>query len=225
MYEVDEVRDLSDPTVAETDRFRRRIAELEQVVRELRQRQPHRYSLATSNTAPSTAHSANRTNPAAATSSAPVTINPATANTVISELEDKGQDSKKRRVIVDRFARFKIDEAAMAAVASAAAAHRHDVPIRGGGGGDGDGDEAMMMVKLEHDVEGRTGGAAGGGEEEKKDYRTEPYTTNLLPGEEMVYDRIGRRTFLGATAGKSMLRRVSTAVPTFISLLYRLDEC
>jgi hypothetical protein len=73
---------------------------------------------------------------------------------------------------VDRFARFKMDEAAMAEVAAAAAA----------------GDDAGSKPK---------------------DYRAEPYQTHQLPGEEIVYDRIGRKTFLGAPAGKSMLRRVS----------------
>ena len=134
----------NDPDVAESDRLRKRIAELEQVVRELRQRNPSRTS------APS--------------SSLPVEAESAES--------DRGGDSKKRRVIVDRFARFKMDEAAMAEVAAAAAA----------------GDDAGSQPK---------------------DYRAEPYQTHQLPGEEIVYDRIGRKTFLGAPAGKSMLRRVS----------------
>jgi hypothetical protein len=45
-----------------------------------------------------------------------------------------------------------------------------------------------------------------------RSYRDEPYSTNLLPGEELVYDQTGRKTFLGAPAGKSMLRRVSSAI-------------
>jgi hypothetical protein len=163
VYEVDEARDMNDPTVIETDHLRKRIAELEQVVRELRQRNPARH---------------------AATSSTPV------------DVDDK--DSKKRRVIVDRFARFKIDEAAMAAVAHAAAAGQEDTDsLTGGDSRRSSGGELGPQMD------------AGKG---KKDYRAEPYTTYLLPGEEMVYDRIGRKTFLGAAAGKSMLRRVSDRV-------------
>jgi hypothetical protein len=128
VYEVDETRDLHDPNVAETDRMRGRIAELEQVVRELRQKNPGRGQPASSDS-------------------------------------DGEKGDKKRRVIVDRYARFKIDEATMAAVAAQA-----------------DGEE--------------------------KTYKNEPYSASLLPGEEIVYDQTGRKTFLGAPAGKSMLRRV-----------------
>ena len=134
MYEVDEMRDQHDPNVAETDRLRNRIAELEQVVRELRQK----------NTAKPQAPSSD---------------------------SDGERGDKKRRVIVDRYARFKIDEAAMAAVAAQAAGDKSDEP--------------------------------------GKSYKDELYSVYQLPGEEIVYDQTGRRTFLGAPAGKSMLRRVS----------------
>jgi hypothetical protein len=144
----------NDPTIIEEDRLRRRIAELEQVVRELRQRQPIRSSISNPSTAP-----------------------PA---------QDLEAANKKRRVIVDRFARFKIDEAAMAAVAAAAGREAHPAsssPEDGSGGSE---------------RERRKGG-----------YGAEPYNTHQLPGEEMVSDTIGRKTFLGAPAGKSMLRAVS----------------
>lgn len=147
----------SDPTIAESERLRRRIAELEQVVRELRQKQPSRV--------------------------------PAAPPPRSSEEPDREQDNKKRRVIVDRLARFKIDEAALAEVAAAA--------TKGETGGD-----PIPQTTLAQDQ------AKGG----KKDYKGEPYHTWLLPGEEMVHDRIGRKTFLGAPAGRSMLRRVRGCV-------------
>jgi len=159
---------MNDPDVAESDRLRKRIAELEQVVRELRQRNPNRAS------------------------NAPPALNSTSSYNV--DIDDKGQDSKKRRVIVDRFARFKIDEAAMAAVADAAAAGQES--------------EGDSKLQIRPSSSGNAGPAIDAGRG-KTDYKAEPYTTYLLPGEEMVYDRIGRKTFLGAAAGKSMLRRVS----------------
>lgn len=168
---------MNDPEVIETDRLRKRIAELEQVVRELRQKNPNRVS----NAPPALSST---TTPAAA-STVPFMSTPDIDG------ENKGQ---KRRVIVDRFARFKIDEAAMAAVASAAAAgNDHNTSPKSG-------DSRRSSTTYEgHPLDTVTG---------KKDYKAEPYGTYLLPGEEMVYDRIGRKTFLGAAAGKSMLRRV-----------------
>jgi len=167
---------MNDPTVIETDHLRKRIAELEQVVRELRQRNPARQSNAAAQ---------------ASATALPMPVS------IPAESDDKGQDSKKRRVIVDRFARFKIDEAAMAAVANAAAAGQDNADDSVTGG---DSRRSSGGLELGAQMD------AGRG---KKDYRAEPYTTYLLPGEEMVYDRIGRKTFLGAAAGKSMLRRVS----------------
>ena len=136
MYEVDE-RDPDDPTTIETDHLRSRIAELEQVVRELRQKQP-RSSIS-------------------------------------------ADDDKKRRVIVDRFAKFKLDEAAMAEIAKASRI-------------DGSGSLHIDWSVLPGVENGK--------------YGTEPYSAHLLPGEEMVHDAIGRKTFIGAPAGRSMLRRV-----------------
>jgi len=154
----------SDPTVAESDRLKKRIAELEQVVRELRQKHVPRQS----QPAPATSSTAG-----AASFSAPTPL-------ITIDEPDKGQDSKKRRVIVDRFARFKIGEAALADMA--AAAHR-DSPGAGPPHSSGDG-------------------------EGKVDYKTETYHMNMNPGEEMIQDKVGRKTFLGAPAGASMLRRV-----------------
>jgi hypothetical protein len=156
----------SDPTVAESDRLKKRIAELEQVVRELRQKHVPRQS----QPAPAISSTAGATSASA----------PAPTPLITIDEPDKGQDSKKRRVIVDRFARFKIGEAALADMA--AAAHR-DSPGAGPphSGGDGEG---------------------------KVDYKTETYHMNMNPGEEMIQDKVGRKTFLGAPAGASMLRRV-----------------
>jgi hypothetical protein len=159
-----ELTNRSDPTVAESDRLKKRIAELEQVVRELRQK-----------------HVPRQNQPAAATSTATGTASASAPTPLITIDEpDKGQDSKKRRVIVDRFARFKIGEAALADMA--AAAHR-DSPGAGPPHSSGDG-------------------------EGKVDYKTETYHMNMNPGEEMIQDKVGRKTFLGAPAGASMLRRV-----------------
>ena len=156
---------MSDPTVAEGDRLKKRIAELEQVVRELRQKH-----------VPRQAAVASTSNAASASASA------ATPLITIDEADrDRGQDNSKRRVIVDRFARFKIGEAALADVAAAA---NRDSPDPG----------------QTH---------AGGDEEAKVDYKTETYHMHMNPGEEMVHDKVGRKTFLGAPAGASMLRRVS----------------
>jgi hypothetical protein len=90
-------------------------------------------------------------------------------------------------VIVDRFARFKIGEAALADMA--AAAHR-DSPGAGPPHSSGEG-------------------------EGKVDYKTETYHMNMNPGEEMIQDKVGRKTFLGAPAGASMLRRVCRLHSTF----------
>jgi len=38
----------------------------------------------------------------------------------------------------------------------------------------------------------------------------------MKPGEEMVHDSVGRKTFLGAPAGASMLRRVSPSISNLI---------
>lgn len=236
MYEVDEARDSNDPDVHEHDRLRSRIAELEQVVRELRQRNHHQDS--------HSHHAARRS----------ITeLRPAATNSAVPpqeeerEAEDEGSaevdESKKRRVMVDRLARFKIDEAAMAAVADAAASSHHAIHDDAGPPGlsvsitaaDGEGEMQCggegsgQTDRLEGTrIEATTAGVGAGGREQceagkeggggaedggeagkKKDYRAEPYTTYLLPGEEMVYDKIGRRTFLGAPAGRSMIRRVS----------------
>ncbi|WWD03083.1 hypothetical protein V865_001129 [Kwoniella europaea PYCC6329] len=155
VYEIDEARDMNDPEVAEAERLRRRIAELEQVVRELRQRAPTR-SQAQSNATP-----------------APL------SPLAFPAVEDSAGEDKKRRVIVDRFARFKIDEAKdVENSAAAAGTALHDNPAG---------------PSVHHD---------------NADYKSEPYQTYLLPGEEMSSDKTGRKVFLGALTGKTMLRRL-----------------
>lgn len=164
--------------MAESERLKRRIAELEQVVRELRQKNPSR-----SNAPPPAA-------PAAPT--------PA----VVLDDPDRGQDNKKRRVIVDRFARFKLDEAALAEVAAAASRERSHEP---------EGHTTSTAGVPSNTASGPSGGSGaprpptGDG---KEDYRSEPYRMFMNPGEEMVHDSVGRKTFLGAPAGQSMLRRI-----------------
>jgi len=135
-----------------SDHYRRRIAELEQVLKELRQT--------------SLRH----------TRSDITMIDP-----------EKGLHHAKRRVIVDRFARFKIDEAVTAQVEAAAKSS-----------GNGNGTDAHAKGPP---VPMFPPGKDNGGE---------PYCTNPIPGEEIVHDRSGRRTFLGAPAGRSLLRRVGS---------------
>jgi hypothetical protein len=140
---------------------------------------------------------------------------------VDGEADKAGQDNKKRRVIVDRYARFKIDEAAMAQVAANAVTNgaSKGAPMSGGPGpklgennrafGSEDAGQPPLpggpLRQKRSASDGDTFLAKAG----SKDYMGEPYRTGLLPGEEIVYDRSGRKTFLGAPAGKSMLRRVS----------------
>lgn len=154
--------------MAESERLKRRIAELEQVVRELRQKNPSR-----SNAPP----------PAPAAVAVPV------------DEPDRGQDNKKRRVIVDRFARFKLDEAALAEVAAAASRERSHEP---------EGHPPMAMTGPEPNASGSRP-ATG---DSTHNYKSEPYRMYMNPGEEMVHDSVGRKTFLGAPAGQSMLRRI-----------------
>lgn len=102
----------------------------------------------------------------------------------------------KRRVVVDRFARFKIDEAAMAAVASAAEAAGELPDMKPSRRSLSSGESSAKTLNTDSVPEGT------------KDYGGEPYETYLLPGEEMAHDKIGRKTFLGASAGRSMIRKV-----------------
>lgn len=129
----------NDPEVIETDRLRRRIAELEQVVRELRQRHPPRGSAQTTNPTP----------------------------------------DDKRRVIVDRFAKFKLGEVAAAA-------------------GQGIGSV----------VSNPSDGSPDSSIASKREIYSEPYDAASLPGEDMVSDKAGQKTFLGAPAGKPIFRRI-----------------
>ena len=230
---------MNDPTVAESVRLRRRIAELEQVVRELRQRQPPKSS---STSAPTI-------------SSNTVTTTDGPFSSYVDEAGDtadeKGQG--RRRVIIDRFARIKIDEAAMQAVAASAGvlsdingrpstagsagSHVRSMPVGGGHSRDDSRDDLSPTDEdksrdVDENIEvigkdGRRGSRDKGKAETRetrgtKDYRTEPYTTYLLPGEEMVSDSTGQRTFLGASAGKSMLRRVSIS---FLTPSTSCDKC
>ncbi|WWC89229.1 uncharacterized protein L201_004147 [Kwoniella dendrophila CBS 6074] len=188
VYEIDEARDINDPDVIETDRLRRRIAELEQVVRELRQKAPTRAQ--------------------AQLASVPTTP-AATASTTLTE-EGSGED-KKRRVIVDRFARFKLDEAKDVENSAAAAGSRSItpnppawapqsvIPSRSGN----------LHIRSNIDPTALRDSPAGPSTTHgNDDYKSEPYQTYLLPGEEMSSDKTGRKVFLGVSTGKSMLRRL-----------------
>lgn len=160
----------NDPDVIETDRLRRRIAELEQVVRELRQRHPPRGAAAQP--------------PPVATTAVP----PST-------------DAEKRRVIVDRYARFKIGEA-FAAVGNGV------MPDGTSAGNLSDASPSSSSVaSVKH-----------------RDVYAEPYSAGALPGEEMVSDTQGRKTFLGTPAGKPMIRRLREIVHGKTKSLGGVDE-
>ena len=177
-----------DPEVSEADHLRGRVAELEQVVRELRQRQPPRSNQTSNN-------------------------NTVTASVTTAPGAESENERKRRRVIVDRFARFKMDEAAMAEVAAAAAA-------QGGLGAQQAriaADQAMEEAHMAQAQASRKSSITSNPEElsvsppsqSQVDEAQEPYKPYLLPGEEMVKDSSGRKTFLGPPAGRSMIRRVS----------------
>ncbi|WWD17199.1 hypothetical protein CI109_101637 [Kwoniella shandongensis] len=204
VYEIDEARDLNDPEVAETDRLRRRIAELEQVVRELRQRTPAR---------------------GVQTSNVPTAPVPRQIEIIIDD--PAGEDGKKRSVIVDRFARFKLDEAKHAENQAAAAASGTGTPdLTTWTPNKMIFQKSLAELESRHSSGGHTDDVAVGGPSTStdarhqggtvlsKDYTAEPYSAHLLPGEEMVADRSGMKTFLGALAGKSMLRRLRELAST-----------
>ncbi|TYJ55982.1 hypothetical protein B9479_003367 [Cryptococcus floricola] len=168
VYEIDEQRDPNDPEVAESDRLRRRVAELEQVVRDLRQKPSARA-------------------PAPSKAASPL---------------DHGSDGENRRVIIDRYARFKLDEAQ--AADNVARLGQNPAPVtdkaeRSSQEASG-GDEGPTRTQ---NGEGHESGRQGSG---SADYRAEPYTANLLPGDEIMHDTSGRTVYLGASAGQSMLR-------------------
>ncbi|BEJ13037.1 hypothetical protein CspHIS471_0302110 [Cutaneotrichosporon sp. HIS471] len=154
VYEVDEARDPNDPEVIETDRLRRRIAELEQVVRELRQRHPPRNQAQQQATV-------NTTNMGSI-------AGPATAD-------------DKRRVIVDRFAKFKLGEVGAGTTWSA------NTPT----GSDASPESTVSL---------------------NRPHYAEPYNAASLPGEDLVSDKQGSKTFLGAPAGKPLFRRLREIV-------------
>lgn len=176
-----------DPEVSEADHLRGRVAELEQVVRELRQRQPARSNQTSHNTT--------------------------TASVTTAPGAESENERKRRRVIVDRFARFKMDEAAMAEVAAAAAA-------QGGLGAQQASVAAAQALEEAHMAQAQASRKSsitsntedlsqGSPSRSQVDEAQEPYKPYLLPGEEMVKDSSGRKTFLGPPAGRSMIRRVS----------------
>jgi len=164
----------NDPDVLDSDQLRRRIAELEQVVRELRQRQPR---------------------------SGPLGVAPLI--TADSEDDHSPQGSGRRRVILDRFTKVKLDEMTMAEYAPAI----YDVSYsRRAEGKSNSHEEDPQKTAFSDSFSPPTPSSS------KTSYGAEPYSSNLLPGEELVHDKMGRRIFLGAPAGMSMMRRVSFAI-------------
>lgn len=173
VYEVDHARNPDDPEQTETEHLRGRIAELEQVVRELRQRGT------TKNTGGSTSGS--------------------------STPRDQGMSEpaeKKRKLIVDRFARFKLDEAhhgmlARTAIGNAMAA------------------EQGLRLNLDPESDASAGDGAprtiDGRRRTSAEQSVEPYIAhaNSVPGEELVGDAQGREAYVGVPGGRSMLRRLA----------------
>lgn len=95
-------------------------------------------------------------------------------------------DGIKRRVIVDRFARFKMGEAQAA----------ENVAGMGYVASEASSQNGPQHMQNEEGLD--------------EDYRGEPYNTHSPPDEEMVYDSGGRQVFLGSSTGKSMLRQVGS---------------
>lgn len=95
-------------------------------------------------------------------------------------------DGIKRRVIVDRFARFKMGEAQAA----------ENVAGMGYVASEASSQNGPQHMQNEEGLD--------------EDYRGEPYSTHSPPDEEMVYDSGGRQVFLGSSTGKSMLRQVGS---------------
>lgn len=142
----------------------------------------------------------------------------------VYESEAINLDNKKRRVLVDRYARLKIDEAAMAQVAAAAngADDLSAQTRQNGGPSNVQAASQMGGTNAERAAEERRRASEGDATARRaagKEYMAEPYKTGLLPGEEIVSDRSGRKTFLGAPAGQSMLRRVSLNFMLIANLL------
>ncbi|OCF33020.1 hypothetical protein I316_05358 [Kwoniella heveanensis BCC8398] len=184
VYEIDETRDMNDPDVAEADRLRKRIAELEQVIRELRQKTPARGH----------ATSASITTPGPAASS----LRAASDTTGLSP-DGSVDDNKQRRVIVDRFARFKLDEAKNAENSAAAGSSGKTTPSTL---------KSSTGNKQISSIAGSSQASSSLYTPANTDYKKETYQSFLLPGEEMSSDKSGRKIFLGALTGKSMLRRL-----------------
>lgn len=161
VYEVDHARNPDDPEQTENEHLRGRIAELEQVVRELRQKGSSK-----------------------ATSGTPVGG---------SVKESSEPAEKKRRMIVDRYARFKLDEAhhgmlAKTAIENAMAAENY-----------APGQEDPMM------------NFGNPSRKSSFEHAAEPYVAHIssAPGEELVGDAQGREAYVGGPGGRSMLRRLA----------------
>lgn len=137
----------NDPEVVETDRLRRRIAELEQVVRELRQRHPPR--------------------------------NSAQGQAAVNASGAPPSAEDKRRIIVDRFAKFKFAEASAV--------------------------NWTVSTPTASDASPESSAS-------RRDHYAEPYNVASLPGEDLVSDKQGAKTFLGAPAGKPIFRRLREIV-------------
>ncbi|RXK36927.1 hypothetical protein M231_05829 [Tremella mesenterica] len=251
VYEVDGMRDSSDVALDEVQRLRRRVAELEQVTRELRQRSSRpSLSIHQSHVNPNIVSVQEDIRPDRPTSQDdnPTDRYPTFASRVLGErhpssmegsvhvdlesydmgnVEDRKDLERKldlrrkterqegtnaeqrRRIIVDRFARFKLDEAAMMQVAASAIiqpfSQTATLPTQ----------RSTPNIPAEHTLSSsvRNDGITTNHVDERKEgngnwYRKEPYSTHLLAGEEMVVDGVGQKTFLGVTAGRALLRRL-----------------
>lgn len=113
-------------------------------------------------------------------------------------------------MIVGRFASFKMDEAAMAEVAATAA---------GGGQARIAAAQALEEARMAQAMASRNPSVTSGPDDTlspkspdlplANEEAEEPYRHYLIPGEEIIKDSSGRKTFLGPPAGRSMIRRVS----------------
>ncbi|KAJ9099939.1 hypothetical protein QFC21_003945 [Naganishia friedmannii] len=185
VYEVDHSRDENDPDQTENDHLRSRIAELEQVVRELRQKN--------SNKAPSAA------------------VYP----TVEAE-----PANKKRKVLVDRFAKFRYDEVMRSVHAPSLEdqqAHT-SFPIRSSKPTDLNEEEEEHMDESsrktslsEHPelAESRRTSMADDPpvRHSSGDNHAEPYIANVKgEGDSIIGDAAGRKAYVGVPGGRQLLK-------------------
>ncbi|GHJ89807.1 hypothetical protein NliqN6_6209 [Naganishia liquefaciens] len=188
VYEVDHSRDEDDPDQTENDHLRSRIAELEQVVRELRQKGSGR---ATSSVVPSS-----------------YDVEPA---------------NKKRKLIIDRFAKFRYDEAMRSANAPSGVDQNTSTsfPIHPGRphisviDAHRKGPTSSRKTSIPEDPS-HTGsrreslvddGWKSDSRRSSKEQIEEPYIASVKgEGDSLIGDSAGRKAYVGVPGGRQLLK-------------------